>query len=245
MDKNKIREVDKLNALRWGNMRIILSQVYLKGSGIEIGGLNEPLRIDTIAADIRYVDRMDRKRLYEQYPHIKEDEMVEVNIVDDGEKLHKIDNRSLDFIVANHFLEHCQNPLGTLRNFIGKLKDNGILFLAVPTRHKESWDADRETTPFEHLLKDEKDEGQNSKHGHYREWVTLVDKKDANIAHETQKMIDLDQSIHFHVWDNISLIDFIYQANQYLGLPVQLESYQNNDGRGEAILILRKVRECK
>jgi ferredoxin len=36
---------------------------------------------------------------------------VEVDVVDDGERLESFADASLDFVVSSHFLEHCQDPI--------------------------------------------------------------------------------------------------------------------------------------
>ena len=36
--------------------------------------------------------------------------------MDDGERLATIADATQDFVIANHFLEHCQDPLGALGN---------------------------------------------------------------------------------------------------------------------------------
>ena len=40
---------------------------------------------------------------------------VNVDIIDDGEKLNKIEDNSQDFIIANHFIEHCQKIVEYLK----------------------------------------------------------------------------------------------------------------------------------
>ena len=41
---------------------------------------------------------------------------VPVGCIDDGERLGKIADASQDFVIANHFLEHCQDPILALLN---------------------------------------------------------------------------------------------------------------------------------
>src|SRR5206468_5202374 len=94
---------------------------YISGSGIEIGALHNPLEVSR-SAKVRYVDRMSAEALREHYPELKDKALVHVDIIDDGETLGTVGDATQDFVIANHFLEHCQNPLLTLRNIFRKLR---------------------------------------------------------------------------------------------------------------------------
>ena len=61
-------------------------------------------------------------------------ELVKVDIVDDGEKLSSFPDGQLDFIIANHMIEHTANPLGTIRNHLRKIREGGVLYYAVPDK---------------------------------------------------------------------------------------------------------------
>src|SRR5689334_15922461 len=104
----------KLSQLIWGNVlaknRKELSEKYLGGSGIEIGALHSPLWLKPGVA-VQYVDRFDGEGLHQHYPERAASGFVNHQIIDDGEKLTQFQDSSLDFIVANHFIEHCENPL--------------------------------------------------------------------------------------------------------------------------------------
>lgn len=45
--------------------------------------------------------------LREHYSELSSLDLVIVDIICDGEKLEKIENDSQDFVIANHFFEHC------------------------------------------------------------------------------------------------------------------------------------------
>src|SRR5215218_5051715 len=86
-----------------------IAKGYILGSGLEIGGLNAPLRVPG-AARVRYVDRAPVPELRKQYPELDGQPLVETDVIDDGERLGTIPDASEDFVIANHFLEHCQDP---------------------------------------------------------------------------------------------------------------------------------------
>ena len=114
--------------------RARLASVYLRGSGLEIGALHHPLPVPRSAC-VSYVDRMTVAELRKQYPDLPSNELVEPDLIDNGETLSKVPAVSQDFVIANHFLEHCQDPIGTLENFFRVLKLGGILYLTVPDKH--------------------------------------------------------------------------------------------------------------
>lgn len=85
-------------------------QEYIRGIGIEIGALHNPVPIPKNIT-VKYVDRLSVESLRHQYPELKNLPLVDVDIIANGETLDSIEESSQDFVVANHFLEHCQNPL--------------------------------------------------------------------------------------------------------------------------------------
>ena len=91
-------------------MRLELAERYLRGSGIEVGALNVPLPIPA-GASVRYVDRMSLEDLRAQYPELGDWPFVPPDVIDDGELLETFADGTLDFVIANHFIEHCQNPI--------------------------------------------------------------------------------------------------------------------------------------
>ena len=81
-----------------------------------------------------YVDRMAEDQLRGHYPELSDFPLVKVDVIDDGEKLSTFEPGSQDFIIANHFLEHTQDPIGTMARFLEVLRPRGILFMAVPDK---------------------------------------------------------------------------------------------------------------
>jgi predicted SAM-dependent methyltransferase len=189
-------------ALRRARDRV--SRRFLQGSGIEIGALHSPVA-PARGARVRYVDRLSTAELREAYPEQAEYRLVEVDVLDDGETLSRFDPSSLDFLVASHMLEHCENPLGTLRCHLEKLSVGGVLFYIVPDR-RGSFDARRPLTSFEHLERDDREGPEASRWDHYLEFAELV----------ARTMLTDRGNIHFHVWEDTSFRDFLERASVYL-----------------------------
>jgi predicted SAM-dependent methyltransferase len=220
-----------------GSKRLGLASHYLKGSGLEIGALHNPL---SVAADttVRYVDRMSREALYTHYPELRSDELIEPDVIANGEALEGFANESEDFIIANHFLEHTQDPIDTLKNFARVLRPGGILYLALPDKNA-TFDRDRELTTFEHLARDHDEGPQHSRHDHFVEWVRLKEKCDEKSLDERVRHLEkTDYSIHFHVWDPLTFVSFLSRAIPGYDLPIEIIALLTD--REEFIVILRR-----
>src|SRR6185503_1848952 len=81
--------------------RELIAETYISGLGIEIGALHNPLKLPA-GATARYVDRLSVPELREQYPELASQELVNVDILADGELLETIPDSTQDFVVANH-----------------------------------------------------------------------------------------------------------------------------------------------
>src|SRR6185436_2198523 len=121
--------------------RTAIAAVFLRGDGIEIGALHQPLPVPALAR-VKYVDRMTAVELRRQYEELAGQPLVETDIIDNGEQLTTIGDRTQDFVIANHFLEHCQNPVQTFHNLFRVLKAGGVVYLAVPDK-RFTFDVDR------------------------------------------------------------------------------------------------------
>jgi SAM-dependent methyltransferase len=220
--------------------RETIANKYLSGSGIEIGALHTPLKVPQ-SAHVKYVDRMSVADLRSQYPELADHSLVEPDIIADGELLESVSDSSQDFVIANHFLEHCQNTFLALLNMYRVLKPGGILYLAIPDK-RYTFDVDRLVTDLEHLLRDFNKGPEQSRRDHYEEWSRLVDKVagEREVAHTTALM-EKDYSIHFHAWTQKELLEIVGALHEHFNLNFELELFLSNES--ECILVLRKTTE--
>ena len=125
-----------------------IADLDLQGQGIEIGALHHPL---VVPKDVKvlYVDRMSVADLRKQYPELNDLPLIEADILANGEDLETIADNTQDFVIANHFIEHCQDTIGTIENMLRVLKPGGILYSAIPDK-RGSFDIDRDVTSIEH-----------------------------------------------------------------------------------------------
>jgi SAM-dependent methyltransferase len=208
-------------------LRADIARRYLSGCGIEIGALGTPLDLPPNAQAI-YVDRYDLASLYNEYPKMAHRKLQSPDVIDDGETLNLFDDNSLDFIVANHFLEHCENFLGTLDVHVRKLRRGGKLFYAVPNRDY-TFDQNRPVTPFEHLVEDSRIGPEFSRCSHYFEWATLVEGMQGNDAKErASNLQQTGYSIHYHVWDAPALFRTLALATEYIKFPGFVAHFELN-----------------
>jgi predicted SAM-dependent methyltransferase len=219
-----------------------LSFRYLRGSGLEIGGLNVAL---PVAEKVRvtYVDRMPTEELLRQYPSLAGVTLAPVDVVDDGERLSKFADESQDFVIASHFLEHAQDPIGTLAAHLRVLKAGGVAFVVVPNR-EATFDRDRPATTWDHLRRDHLEGPEASYEDHLREYSQLVDKcEGAALEERVAYYRRIKFSIHFHVWNAAEFRDFLERVHAEFGLAFAIESY--SDRHGEMIAVLRKRRNVR
>lgn len=221
-----------------GSDRGWLARKYLRGDGIEIGALNSPLAVPR-SARVKYVDRMTVGELRLQYPELQSLDIVNTDIVTDGERLDGIGDFTQDFVIANHFLEHCQNPIGAVRNMLRVLKAGGILYLAVPDK-RYTFDAARPVTTLEHLIADDEKGPGASKRQHFEEWVRLVNRiEDPGAAEqEVEKLLAKDYSIHYHVWTQGELFDLVRWLQLRPASQFDVQIFAKNED--ECLFLLRK-----
>ena len=218
-----------------------VANAYLIGNGIEIGALHNPLKVSP-SAHVRYVDRMSCDDLRTQYPELEKEQLVPVDIVDDGERLDKIADGSQDFVIANHFLEHSQNPLLAFSNIYRVLRSGGVLYLALPDK-RYSFDAERPATSLEHLQRDLQEGPAWSRRGHFEEWARYVNRltAPADLDRQVKNLMEQDYSIHFHSWNQREMVELLLFLQDKF--PFELELLLKHDE--EQIFILRKQAQDK
>jgi SAM-dependent methyltransferase len=223
--------------------RATFASHYLFGEGIEIGPLHLPLAIPA-GARARYVDRMSVEDLRREYPELADWNLTRVDIVDNGERLEKIAAESQDFIIANHFLEHTENPIGTIQTHLGKLKPGGVLFYAVPDK-RFTFDFRRPVTPLEHMAADYEQGPERSRAEHFEQWTRLVpgqiheDATEEQILARARELDAEDYSIHMHVWTQAEFLALILdvRARTEEGFDIEAAARQGI----EFMVVLRKA----
>jgi Methyltransferase domain len=230
--------------------RATFAYSYLFGEGIEIGALHQPLAAPPHAR-VRYLDRMTTPDLRREYPELASWDLVDVDIVDDAEKLVTVPTGSQDFLIANHFLEHTEDPIGTIETHLSKLKPGGVLFYAIPDK-RFTFDFLRPATPTEHNIADHEEGPERSRSEHFREWARLVMDDawlEAGTAEQPpseewveQRALQLEAqnySIHMHVWTQAEFLQLIFALRDRADQGFDLEAAARVGI--EFIVVLRKA----
>ena len=220
-------------------LREDLARRYLAGTGIEIGAGHRPLRVPP-GVQVRYVDNVDRDALVAKAGGdflgrgIDPAAIQTTDVVDDAQTLSTFADESVDFIIANHVLEHIEDPIGALKAFMRITRAGGIIFLTIPdARH--SFDRLRARTTVEHLLRDHTDGPRCSRDQHYAEWATYIEGiGPEGVPARAAEYAAADAHHHFHVWELESFLALLAT----LRLDCDLTHAQMN--RDEFAIVLRK-----
>lgn len=199
-----------------------LARRFLWGEGLEIGALNLPLWMPR-GATVRYVDRKPLEGLRAEYPEWAAWDIVAPDIVADGETLPGVADASTDFVVANHFLEHTEDPIGTLAAHLRVLRPGGVGFYAVPDK-RFTFDVKRPITSVAHVTADHRDGPERSRHDHFLEWARLLsDVGEERAATEAARLEAQRASIHFHVWTPDAFAQLLVHCRTQAGLALEIE----------------------
>jgi SAM-dependent methyltransferase len=219
-------------------LRADIAAKYLTGSGIEIGALQRPLLLPA-RCRVKYIDRLITADLRNHYPELNVHPLTTPDIVDDGERLHHIANESQDFVIANHFLEHSQNPIDTINNLFRVLRTDGVLYMAIPDK-RIIFDRTRPVTRFERLWQTYLSGVREDRTELYTEWcihsLNLSSEESAQMA---SQLLEQDYSIHFNVWGSEEIVSFFLGIKDRIGLPFDILGLFTTDN--ELIVLLKKV----
>jgi predicted SAM-dependent methyltransferase len=218
-----------------------LARRFLRGSGLEIGALQKKLTLPA-GCKALYVDRMPLKELFHHYPEMRGMNIQAPDLIDDGETLAKVAGETQDFVIANHFLEHCQDPIRTIENLLRVLRTDGILFMAIPDKHY-TFDSARPATSYS-VLKQARQSGVRAHIDElYREWIRDVERvPEESVPEKAQQRMAEQYSIHFNVWTLESLMNFLLQAKADFILPFSILATVSADN--EVILVMQKTSAC-
>ncbi len=219
--------------------RLTVADRYLRGEGLEIGALQDPMPLKN-GARARYVDIASTEELRKMYPAKTRRYMVDVDIVDDGEKLGKVADASQDFVASNHFFEHCEDPIGTLFNMLRVVRGGGIVYLSIPDKRK-IFDEGRQATTVEHVVRDYEKGPEISRREHYREVAEIAAGAGGATAVAT-KLAELEEKefrIHFHCWSQTDFLELLCSLQRREGFPA-FDIVEFVANQREMIVVLKK-----
>ena len=144
---------------------------------------------------------------------------------------------TFSFLLSEHTLEHCANPLKVLREWIRVIKPGGILFLFLPNKDL-TFDRQRPRTPLEHVIEDEIKNVSDDDRTHFGEWKSLV--IDPGFAPHYQNLSEDEWSeqaaIHHHVWIAKDVVDML----KHLGMRVLMSDDFVPDRNDSFVVVARR-----
>ncbi len=217
----------------------------LNGRGLEIGAFHEPADLPE-GCSVEYFDALDAEEAAKRFPEIDASKLVNVDIVGDIDQrdLRKsIRSNSLDFVIANHVIEHVASPIAMIEDIVSLLKEGGHLVLSAPDK-RYTFDRDRPLTTFEHLEAEYAEGVDHVDDDHYIDFLKHVAKhvfKDPARDIEGDLAFARSRREHAHVWDSVSFKDFLNRCQSTLGVSF-LTLYESvGDENGiEYFVALRK-----
>ena len=217
-----------------------LARRYLFGEGIEIGPMTMPLRVPRGVA-VRYVDRLSRDDLLRlEGPALIQNELdpsliPEIDVLDEADRLAAFADDCVDFVVANHVIEHLPDPLVALEQMLRITRPGGVLLLILPdARH--TFDADRPRTTVEHVLRDREEGPEVSRLEHYEEWARLIDHASGDdVRQRVEEYAASDARHHFHVWELAGFLQLLVTV----ALPCEIVHAQSYHEEFAVVLRVR------
>lgn len=200
-----------------------------RGSGIEIGAFGRPVQLPK-GVKVQYVDKYPADVVLKHHGFPPDTPILQPDVLDDGTTLRTFQDGTLDFIIACHFLEHCENLIGTLRVHMRKVRPDGLLFYILPDKDR-MFDKVRPSTPFDHILRDAKDGGKSTREEHIAEWCRFMPHDEAAVRREPEQ-------IHFHCWNAQEQRQLLLDLEDYLP-PFRIQRFHSLADWPEVIIVLR------
>ncbi|MGL5094734.1 MAG: methyltransferase domain-containing protein, partial [Planctomycetia bacterium] len=204
----------------------------LHGDGVEFGPGCHPQPLGPHVTRVRYCDAHDRAAFLELFPEVADEIDGFPATIDfrlDCAKEPFVDavgRSSLDFIVANHLLEHLVDPLRFLEQAHDVLRDDGLLYIGQPDK-RAMFDRDRRRTSLEDVVDRHRRRETELSDARIVEYVNTVDAP-ATPFHEhspdfaTEAARHRRRSLHVNVWLVDDLLAVFRHLADELDRPFEL-----------------------
>lgn len=231
----------------------LLKYIDLSGVGLEIGPYDQPTILKS-EADVRYLDWKNREQLVSECSHSELiPEIPEIDYVVASNNYRDYVEDQFDFIIANHVMEHAPNMIQWLSDISEMMKENAVLFLALPDK-EFSFDRYRPDTALSHLVAEFFSGVKEIPVEHHIEVEMYYD---LGFINEEMNIVDrLDWSriqaaiskgphigIHSHVFRSSTILSKILKPLLMMGfLPLNVVDFIPARGEtgGEMLIVLRK-----
>ena len=218
--------------------RAAIAATYLQGRGVEIGAFSQPNDLPP-NREISFYDRYPAEKLREVYDSDSGRPLMEPDYVGDAETLDGLPDRSFDFVIANHVIEHLSDPILFLQSITRKLAPGGRAMIAAPDK-RYCMDRLRSLTPFDHLVEDHERGTASTQREHYLRYFMEAGGMSAPEAEEATTATDMsDTRFHYHVWDAQSFVGFVEATIARYHLP--LAQVRARATEADIIVVLEKT----
>jgi SAM-dependent methyltransferase len=199
-------------------------------------------------SSIRYCDAHDRASFRALFPEVgglveQFPDPIDFRLQFDREPfVERIGRGSLDFVVANHLLEHLVNPLRFLEQCFEVLKVGGLLYLGLPDK-RHIFDRDRRRTPLEDVIARHEAGATALTDEQIAEFVNQVEQpaeplRPGDPAQREVFELHRCRSVHVNVWLLDDIIELFVHLGRRRSMPWAL--YDGVLGGGEFLLLFRK-----
>jgi SAM-dependent methyltransferase len=196
---------------------------------------------------VTYVDRLPVEELRRHYQELADLPLTPVDVIGTAEDLSAFKDDSLDFIIANHLLEHLEDPIKGLIEFHRVLKPDGALYMALPDA-RLTFDRERALTPPEHIIEEHRHGTERYRREHYLDWTVHAENGALHYGNEPEQrvkdLMEMQYAIHFHVWRADSFLEFLFAACKVANLDFELAAFAppEHPSDDEFIVVLLKGR---
>ncbi len=215
------------------------------GAGIEIGAYRNPLPVRN--GTVRYVDLFTPEQAARMFPESDDrDGVVTPDIIAPADDLGVLEDKTLDFVLTSHVLEHLPDPIKALKEWHRTLKPGGMMLLILPDK-RNTFDLPRPYTPLTHLIQDHQEDAESDSRKardreHFREWARWVNgmRGDAQVELWADLLHRAGYPIHYHCWRLSDLLDLTEHLREEEGLPLEVVDTAEAARCFEFALLLRR-----
>ncbi len=218
--------------------RASIAAMFLRGAGLEIGAYTQPNDLPP-GLSVEYYDKFPAEVVRGYYDETWGRPLAEPHYHGNAELLEGLPKgKTFDFIIANHVIEHMEDPIRFLKSVAGALAPAGRALIAAPDK-RFTFDRARDLTTFEHLVDDHNGGAAANRFPHYLEYVAKVDGVIAEDAFRyAEKLAREDFSIHFHAWDETTFVNFVTRS--IIEMKISLSLIFTYSVNGEVIVVLER-----
>jgi 2-polyprenyl-3-methyl-5-hydroxy-6-metoxy-1,4-benzoquinol methylase len=195
----------------------------LHGEGLEIGAMHNPTKVPR-KCRMKYLDMMSRAdaiALFQEVP--PEQFKVEPDYIADldRDRLETyLPDRSFDFVILNHVIEHVANPMRVVLELFRIVKLGGLVVISCPDK-RFTFDKDRTLTTFEHLHREFDVSVDYVTDEHYLDFLRGAHPELMSLPSEAMAVHIGNmrrRREHVHVWDSSSFRYFLLRSMEVLGI---------------------------